>query len=119
MWTTIKYLAIIIGIVYGVNWFFSDFQETRMKQQHQASLKRFYEEQNRYPRSFEEMESIKSRQDGFPYVEPYTNRDDPPKNGRWMVNEDRGVIFIRRFVFDERGRKVLDADGQQRYKDEY
>lgn len=119
MWTAIKYLAIVIAIVFGVKWYFGEHSEQGAKAKYQAALKLFYEEQSRYPVSFEEMEKKNSAATGYPYIAPNTNRDRPPANGKWRVNEDRGVVYIERYQIDDQGRPKKDGDGNLIFKDEY
>lgn len=118
MWSVVKYLAIVVAIVFGVKYFFGDHREEAMKKEYQAALKLFYDEQGRYPSSFEELERTK-RPDGYPYIAANTNRDNPPRNGKWRVNEDRGLVYIERYTVDDHGRPIKDSEGELIFKNEY
>ena len=118
MWNVIKYLAIVVAIVFGVKYFFGERRDDKMKSEHQAALQLFYEEQGRYPKTFEELERTK-RPDGYPYVPAHTNRDNPPRNGKWRVNEDRGKIYIERYEVDDSGRQRKDSEGNLIFHNEY
>ncbi|HNW92623.1 MAG TPA: hypothetical protein PKM88_06935 [bacterium] len=118
MWDIVKYVLILGLIGYGVFFYFGEHKEKRMLQQYQQAVKKFEAEQNRFPRSFRELETTR-RQDGYPYVEANTQRDNPPRNGEWAVDEDKGVVYVRRYKVDQNGRVIKDDEGNPKYTREY
>lgn len=112
MWDIVKYLIIITVIAYAVTWYFGEGKEQRMKDEFNVAIKKFYESENRYPVSIEDMEHR-----GF--IDKFTNRDRAPVNGEWRVDEDKGKVFIFRFKLDDRGRIKKDEDGNPMGKREY
>jgi hypothetical protein len=112
MWDVLKYIVVIALIAYAVTWFFGEGMEQRRKQEYNAAIQKFYEAENRYPASLEEMERKG-------YIDRFTNRDRAPVNGTWMVDEDKGKIYIFRYRVGDRGKPIKDEDGNVIGKREY
>lgn len=112
MWDILKYLLIITLIAYAVTWYFGEGKEARMKKDFNIAIKKFYESENRYPNSIEDLEKRG-------YIDKFTNRDRAPVNGEWRVDEDKGKVYIFRFKLDDRGRIKKDDDGYDMGTREY